>query len=204
MMTIQEKLDEVNMRLRTYEMPASLAQRVEAGLEAQREADRQKTKWMKERDELIEAQRQQISADQYLARKAAREREEALDAAARKALADALSADNDAFDDIVRGLRIAAEGMARRLGTLGDVRKAAAALTNGRAPDEASQLEAEKAMSLLALASLKAGVVNRKDRHRLGVLEFQAAADARFPPGHDWQAAEKQRLERALGPLCRG
>jgi len=203
MNSLEEQVAAIDAKLRTWSLPAHVLRDVERGEAALRAHEAEKTKLMREREELAAAMKQQLSDSEYQRRRKTREQEEAETAAAQAALQAAVERYLDAHDDIVRLQRMAAEANARALAEMGEVGRLAAGLGSGRRPDSCSVIDLEKALSLLNLASLKAGLPPTY-RNRFGVLEFASAIDARYPPGHDWAEAEKVRMARHVLPLAQG
>jgi hypothetical protein len=199
--TLEEKMAQLDAQIRVHTLPGHIAKAIEEGKRAERLHEEAKAALLKERAELAEAQRLQISASEYEKRRREREREEAQIAAAQAALRETVDAYLGHYASIVAGLKQAAEGAAAALQTMDRMGALAASLNDtGRRPDATNVLQLAVDLSLLVAASFKAGVPTHK--HRFGTLIWPSAADARHRLGGDWAAEEKARLARHILPLA--
>jgi hypothetical protein len=200
--SLEEQLAVLDSKLRAWTLPAHIARDIERGEEARREHERQKTKLMKERAELAEAMKMQLSADEFERRKRERAAEEQATAAAQAALREAVAQYLDAHEDICVNLRRAAEATTKAPAAMDVVGKLAATLNEtGRRPDAANTLELATSLALLIPWAYRKVPGHR---HRLGPLTWPSASEARHPDHTDPVEAEKKRMAAQILPLAQG
>jgi hypothetical protein len=200
--TIEEKMSQIGAQLRSLTMDAATAKAIALGEQAKRDHEAKRTALLRELEELAAAQKQQVGLDQYLARKAEREREEAATVKAQAELATQVDLYVSLYDDTVANLRRAAAATAAAMDAMAGVGKLAASLGNGRVPDTCSPMQLQKDLSQLWLALLKEGLP-AQFRNRLGAIEFGSSITARHPSGADHVEAERRRLARHIMPLAK-
>jgi hypothetical protein len=142
---------------------------------------------------------QQVSASEYVKRKAAREAHEAAIAQAEAALKEVAEEYTATFASLVEHLRAAASDITKAQAQMRTMGQLALPLsTDGRAPvgTNPTQLQSDLAQLISAAFAAVPG-----HRHRLGSLTWPSS-ELRWPAGGDWAAKEAQRVhDQIVAPL---